>query len=620
MCGIAGFITEGPADEARLRNMCDALRHRGPDGDGYHTEDSVALGMRRLAIIDLQTGEQPISNEDGSIVIVYNGESYNFPELRRQLQSKGHAFKTATDTECVVHLYEEYGTRCVEHLRGMFAFALWDRGRRRLLLARDRVGKKPLYYRVDGKRLSFASELKALLRGPAFPRSVDLEAMHHYLTYQYVPAPWSILEGVKKLPPGHVLTFEDGRATVARYWQLSYQPKLSLDEREATDRLWELLLEATSMRLLSDRPVGAFLSGGIDSSLVVAAMAQSTSELRTFSIGFDDSAYDEREHARVVAQRFGTDHHELVVRPSALEMLPRLAWHYDEPFADASAIPSMYLAQMTREHVTVALNGDGGDESFGGYDRYLANLAIERLHLSERMQALARRIAQRLPAGEQHSRARRVRRVFDGLGSPSEERYISWLTHFDNAAKEALYCSSLRERLAGLDSYDIVRGVYASSDAEDLVDRTMAVDVETYLPGDLLTKMDIATMAHSVEARSPFLDHELMQFAASLPSNLKIRGRERKYLLKRLASRWLPPDIVRRPKRGFGVPLQAWLRGELRDFARDHLTDGTARGRGYFQPAQVSKLLDEHDHGIDNSTRIWNLLQLELWHRNFIDS
>jgi asparagine synthase (glutamine-hydrolysing) len=620
MCGIAGYAGRNPPDAAQLRRMCDVLSHRGPDEDGYLITDSVALGMRRLSIIDLSTGHQPVFNEDRSIAIVYNGEVYNFGELRRSLEAGGHHFGTDSDTECIVHLYEEHGERCVEHLRGMFAFALWDDRQHRLMLARDRAGKKPLYYRVTNDGIWFGSELKALLQDPNCPRTVNPTALHSFLTYGYVPAPAAILTGVHKLPPAHTLTYHDAAVELRRYWRLSYGSKLALSEEEAAEALRGLVREATRIRLVSDRPLGAFLSGGVDSSVVVAAMAEQMPEpVKTFSIGFEDHRFDERSYARMVAERFGTDHQELVVRPDVAELLPRLAWFYDEPFADSSAVPSYYLAEMARRHVVVALNGDGGDESFGGYDRYVAQGLAARIRLGDRLSSVVLRGVNALPSGAHQSRMRRVKRFMAFALGPPATRYTEVMAIFTNQDKEALYSDEMKEAMGGVDAYELLAAAFADSEATEVVDAAMDVDVRTYLPGDLLVKMDIATMANSLEARSPLLDHKVMEFGAALPANLKVRGRTGKWLLKHAARGWLPDEVLDRPKMGFGVPVAAWLRDELRDLAHDVLTDDTARGRPYFEPATVDSLLDEHQAGTDHSKKIWALLCFELWHRMFVD-
>ncbi|GLY85871.1 asparagine synthase (glutamine-hydrolyzing) [Actinoallomurus iriomotensis] len=621
MCGIAGTVSSGAPDAELVHRMCDALVHRGPDGAGFHTDDHAALGMRRLAIIDVAGGDQPVYNEDGTVAAVLNGELYDYGRLRDSLRHRGHRLTSEGDTECLVHLYEEYGDGLVDQLRGMFAFAIWDARRRRLLLARDRVGKKPLYYRSDGASLVFGSELKALMQDPSMPREVDPVALHHYLTYQYVPAPWSILQGVRKLPAGHVLVWQDGRHEVRRYWRLDCTPRHVADEREAAEELRERLLDATRVRMVSERPLGAFLSGGLDSSAVVAAMArQTTGRVKTFSIGFEEQKFDERHYARRLAEWYGTDHHELVVRPSALDVLPALAWHFDEPFADSSAIPSFYVARMSRERVTVVLNGDGGDETFGGYRRYVAMNRTRRIHLPAALRPRLGRLGSLLTSrNAAQSPAWKAGRVLELLSHPPSRRYARMMSYFDPEQKLAIYSDALRERLAGVDSYEILDAAFTASRAGSQLGAIMDVDVNTYLPGDLLVKSDITTMANSIEARSPFLDHHLMEWAATLPADLKIRSGTTKYLLKKAVAEWLPPELVNRPKMGFGVPLAAWLRTELRDLSRDLLTDHTARSRGLFRHDAVERLLRQHEEGTDHSPRIWALIQFELWHRVFID-
>jgi asparagine synthase (glutamine-hydrolysing) len=621
MCGIAGVVSTSRPNAGLVRRMCDVLVHRGPDGAGFHDDEHAALGMRRLAVIDVAGGDQPVYNEDRTVAAVFNGELYNFTGLRDELLAKGHRFTSHSDTECLVHLYEEFGDDLVHRLRGMFAFAIWDARRRRLLLARDRVGKKPLFWRQDGHSLSFGSELKSLVQDPAVRREVDLVALHHYLTYQYVPAPWSIYRGVHKLPPGHLLVWQDGAVELRRYWRLDCAPRPVDSVDAAAERLRELLVEAIRIRMVSERPLGAFLSGGVDSSAVVAAMARHTSgPVKTFSIGFDDGRFDERRYARMVAERYGTDHHELVVTPSALDILPELAWHFDEPFADSSAIPSFYVARLSREHVTVVLNGDGGDECFGGYRRYAVMAKAGRVPVPAAVRAGLRRTGSWLvDRSAPRSRLRDVGRVLDLLGQPGPRRYARLMSYFTPEQKDMLYSDAVREQLAGVDSYELLDEAFAASRADSDVGRVIDVDVNTYLPGDLLVKVDIATMAHSLEARSPFLDHVLLEWAAGLPVELKVRSGTTKYLLKRAVAEWLPDELIRRPKMGFGVPLAAWLRTDLRELAWDVLTDQTARSRGLFRPETVTRLLRRHDEGHDHASRIWALIQFELWHRAFVD-
>jgi asparagine synthase (glutamine-hydrolysing) len=614
-------VSTGRPDPALVRDMCAALVHRGPDSDGYHDEAHCGLGMRRLAIVDVAGGAQPVYNEDRTVVAVYNGELYNFQDLRRELTARGHRFASAGDSECLVHAYEEYGDELVHRLRGMFAFALWDARRGRLLLARDRVGKKPLYWRSDGTSLWFGSELKSLLRDPAVPRELDPVALHHYLTFQYVPAPWSIYQAVRKLPPGHLLVWRDGVTEVRRYWRLDSAPRPAGPVAEEAERLRELLLDATGVRMVSERPLGVFLSGGLDSSAVVAAMArQASGPVKTFTIGFDDQAFDERRYARMVAERYGTDHHELVVSQPAAELLPELTWHYDEPFADSSAIPSFCVARLSREHVTVALNGDGGDECLGGYRRYAVMARLRRIPVPSPARPWLRRIgASVLTRAPARSRLRDAGRVVELLGLPPARRYARLMSCFGPAQKLALYTDAQLERVAGVDSYALLDDAFAASRAATDVGRLIDVDVATYLPGDLLVKMDIATMGNSLEARSPFLDHHLLEWAAGLPLELKIRSGTTKFLLKQALTSWLPGEVINRRKEGFGVPLARWLRTGLRELSYDVLTDHTARSRGLFRPAAVTHLLRAHDAGHDHGDRIWALLQLELWHRAFMD-
>ncbi|MEY2476252.1 MAG: hypothetical protein QOG87_1567 [Actinomycetota bacterium] len=600
--------------------MCDVLHHRGPDDEGRLVDGDVGLGMRRLSIIDVDTGRQPIANEDGTVTVVFNGEIYNFAELRSELRARGHHFKTAGDTECIVHLYEELGDRCVERLRGMFAFALWDERRRRLLLARDRVGKKPLFYWRTDQGIWFGSELKALLQHPEFPRSVDPQAVLDYLYLGYVPGPETIYRDVRRVPPAHTLSYEAGSVRTARYWGLAYEPKQQISEDDAVEALKEALLEAVRLRLVSERPVGAFLSSGIDSSLVVAAMAQVSSDpVRTFTVGFDDDRYDERAGARLTAARYGTDHTELVVRPNALEILPTLVWHYDQPFGDASALPSYYLARMTAEHVTVALNGDGGDESFAGYLRYAALAYADRVPVPRALHPLGRSVAARMPWGRhQRSMLSRAKRFLDMAMTEPGARYARVMAIF-NEEQRATLCTDELLAGAGRRPEGVLLDAWDAAVASNPVERAMGTDVPTYLADDLLVKMDIATMANSLEARSPLLDHEVMELAASFPLEMKLKGRTGKHLLRRLAREWVPAEVVDGPKRGFAVPIGAWLRGELRELAWDTLTDATAAGRGYVRVEQVRRLLTEHEAGADHTHRLWALLQLELWQRMFLD-
>jgi asparagine synthase (glutamine-hydrolysing) len=626
VCGIAGIVHgDGrPASAALVERMCAALEHRGPDSRGIHAAGPAGLGIQRLRVVDVEGGDQPIYNEDRSIAVVLNGEIYNFRELRRRLESSGHRFRTDGDTEAIVHLYEEEGVECVRSLDGMFAFALWDEPRRRLLVARDRVGKKPLFYALRGGSLTFASELTALLQDEEIPRDVDEQALDCYLAYGYVPAPLSAFEAVRKLPPATRMVYEGGEVTLERYWRLDYGRKHDVaDPRELHAPLRDTLRRAVRRRLVSDVPLGAFLSGGIDSSAVVAAMAQETAEpVRTFSIGFDSERFDELDHAREVAELFGTEHEELHVRPDAISVAPRIARHHGEPFADSSAIPSFYLAEMARRHVTVALNGDGGDESFAGYTRYAANLLAARF---ERLPPSLRRLiassASRLSTGGREQGARnRIRRLGGSLDLDGPGRYERYVSLFDSGRCGDLYSDEYAAQLAGCRlASEAIAEPWREASGRSRLDQLLEVDVRTYLPGDLLAKVDIATMAHSLEARSPFLDPEMMTFAAAIPAPMKLHGMQKKLILRDALRAWLPDSVLDRPKQGFSVPLAEWLRGELREYSRELLLDPAAFGRERFRPGAVRGLLDRHLAGEDNSQRIWALMMLELWKAEVVD-
>jgi len=629
LCGICGKIyrdTDKKVDEVLVREMSSVLNHRGPDDEGIYIKNNVGLAHKRLSIIDLTpAGHQPMSNEDGSIWIVFNGEIYNYLDLRKKLQAKGHTFSSHTDTETIVHLYEDKGIECVQDLRGMFAFAIWDDNKKRLFLARDRAGKKPLVYIHNKDCILFASEIKSLLIDPSIKKDIDTTALHHYLTYQYVPSPLTSFSGIKKLPPAHILVYEGGNLIVKRYWNLSYQNKLQLPSvKEYGERFLEIFQEAVSIRLRSDVPLGAFLSGGIDSSLVVAVMSKLMSQpVKTFSIGFEEEDYSELAFAKVVAEKYKTDHHEFIVKPDAVEILPKLVWYYNEPFADSSSIPTYYVSKITRDYVTVALNGDGGDESFAGYERYLADKLAGYYREIPRFlrESIIRKAVEFLPySTNRRSFLRRLKRFVKGISEVPERRYVRWICFFDNEMKDDLYTSSFKEQVKGMDSVDLTVNWYKKADGKTFIDKTLFVDVMSYLPEDLLVKVDIASMANSLEARSPLLDHHVMEFAASLPSDLKLRGIETKYLLKNTLIGVLPNEILYRKKMGFGVPIDVWFRKDLKEMTYDILLDRRCTERGYFKREAIQRLLDEHVSGsYDHSYRIWALLFMELWHRMFID-
>jgi len=625
MCGIAGKIDfAGVVDPGLVERMCAAMDHRGPDSRGIWCKDGVSLGMQRLAIIDVAGGDQPIFNEDRSVAVVMNGEIYNFKELREQLLARGHKFSTRSDTEVLVHLYEDHGERLVDRLRGMFAFAIWDVRRRRLLLARDRVGKKPLFVARKGSKVWFASEMMALLQDREICREPNMEAIRAYLTYQYVPDPLSAFVGIEKLPPATVMSVDAHEARSARYWHLDYAaPEPSGSREELEERLRELIWDATRVRLISEVPLGAFLSGGVDSSAVVAAMAdQMSGPVKTFSIGFPDAKFDELRYARLVADQFSTDHHEFVVEPHALEIMPKLARHYGEPFADASAIPSFYLASLTSEHVTVALNGDGGDESFAGYSRYIANDLAGHLDWLPRpvQRSMPRLTAVLGEGGRSDSTRARIQRLARSLGMPPHLRYALWMSAFQTIHDD-MFQSSFLASVNRWQPGELIGEPWRGSSARSRIDRMLDADVNTYLPGDLLVKMDIATMAYSVEGRSPLLDQDLMEYAAALPPRLKLRGRSGKLLLKSALRGVIPDEILDRPKMGFGVPLVNWFRGELRELPSEMLMGEDSRVHAYVRPDAIARMIAEHqDATDDHSLRLWVLLQLELWHREVVES
>jgi asparagine synthase (glutamine-hydrolysing) len=625
MCGIAGFVElarEGaPAPEAAfslVHGMCEVIRHRGPDDEGIHVEPGIGLGMRRLSIIDLSTGHQPIHNEDKTVWVVFNGEIYNYRQLRQELEAAGHRFYTSSDTETIVHAYEQWGEHAFARLRGMFGIALWDRKTRTLLVARDRAGIKPLHYATHGGRLFFGSELKSLIAAGAVSRDIDLTALDHYLSFLYAPRDRAIFTGVSKLPPGHYLKCAGGRVEVRSYWEIGGAEPFTGTPEEAARALYGVLADAVESHLMADVPLGAFLSGGVDSSVVVGLMARASSRpVKTFSIGFDEPQFDELDHARRVARHFGTEHHEFVVRPDGLAILDRMIAHFDEPFADSSAIPTWYVSEIARRHVTVVLSGDGGDELFGGYDRYLPHPRVARfdnLPLPGKRQ-VASLVWPLLPHGARGKNfLRHVARDEDG-------RYLDSIAFIQPDEKGALYTADVKRALAGSSAeqslsrhFDRFSGLPAHS-------RMMRFDFETYLPEDVLTKVDRMSMAHSIESRVPLLDNDVIDFAAAIPASMKIVNGRRKHILKEAVKDLLPADILDRRKQGFGVPLGVWFRGGLTDVFSDVLRSPTTRQRGYFEPAFVDRLVDEHLTGKrDHSMRLWQFLVFELWHRQYVDT
>ena len=622
MCGIAGFVDSGAprfdvADRrALLHRMCGVIAHRGPDDEGVWLGDRAALGMRRLSIIDLATGHQPIHNEDGRIWIVFNGEIYNYRQLRDELNAHGHRFYTSSDTETIVHAYEQWGAAAIARLRGMFGLAIWDARDHALLLARDRIGIKPLHYAVAGGRLYFGSEIKSLLEAPDVPRDIDVDALNHYLSFLYTPRDASIFSSIRKLPPGHTLTWRNGTAAIERYYELPADEDYKGSDEDAVAELREVLAGAVRSHLVSDVPLGAFLSGGIDSSLVVGLMAEaSPTRVKTFSIGFDEPAFDELEHARRVARHFDTDHHEFVVKPDGVAILDRLIAHFDEPFADPSAIPTWYVSELARRHVTVVLSGDGGDELFGGYDRYVPDprvLAFDR-YSPRAFRRVATIAAARLPHGA------RGKNFLRHVGRTKRGRYLDAIRFFSADEKDALLSPDVVARLRDRDPEVELAAHFARYAALPWPSQMMRFDAETYLPEDVLTKVDRMSMAHSIESRVPLLDNDVLEFASRLPSRLKIRNGLRKFVLKAVAASILPRDIVERRKQGFGVPLSVWFRGRLRELFADTLRSQGSLQRGYFDPAFVRRILDEHLSGRrDHSFRLWQLVVFDRWHERYV--
>ncbi len=637
MCGIAGAIWWQPSQAISaetLQRMTDSIRHRGPDADGHYswpsrdTHDAhtgVALGHRRLSIIDVAGSAQPLGNEDGSIQITFNGEIYNYLELRADLIRAGHQFKTDGDTEVIVHLYEQHGLDFVKHLRGMFALAIWDSNQQRLIIARDRLGKKPMYYRLDDGRLSFASELKALLQIPGVPRTLDRQSVLRFLTLQYVPHPHCMLEGFSKLPPATIGIVQHGQLKLQTYWAPPFdQPELGRTRVEDwQDELRSTLTEAVRLRLRSDVPLGAFLSGGVDSTVICGLMqTQLDRPVQTFSIGFPVAAFDERAYARQASQQLGTDHHEAVVTPDALSILPQLIWHYDEPFGDSSAIPTMYLSKMTRQNVTVALTGDAGDELFCGYDRYRAARVTGMADFLPRwMRHLASSVISRLPASSAHrSFSRRLKRLMESLAQDPERRYLNWITIFNSSRLEWLVTPELWKLAQTEDPAACIFDAYGKFPERDFITRTTATDVQTYLPCDILTKVDIASMAASLECRCPMLDHKVVELAARMPIEVKQTIKQSKKVLVDTFKDLIPPDIQTRKKMGFGVPIDHWFRAELKPLLYDVLLSERCLSRGLLNAGAVRTLVEEHTSGtMDHAYRLWNLLCLELWQRMFID-
>lgn len=630
MCGICGIINSDgrPVQEELIHNMCMTLVHRGPDGEGIYISSqpkpSAGLGHRRLKIIDLtEAGNQPMANEDGSLWLVSNGEIYNYQQLRKDLQNRGHKFRSNTDAEVVLHLYEDFAEDCLSYLRGMFAFAIWDEKQGKLFLARDRLGQKPLLYYFDGQHFCFASEFSALLSSGLIDKNINHKAIDQYLTFGYVPAPATIYKGIFKMLPGHYGIFQNGKLNLQKYWDLDYSHKIAISEKEAAQELIRYLKEAVSLRLVSDVPLGVFLSGGIDSSTVTALMSQSANKVKTFSIGFDEADFNELEYARKIARYFSTDHREFIVEPKTLEILPLLVERYGEPYADSSAIPTYCVARETKKYVTVALNGDGGDESFAGYDRYQAMVLAERYsRLPAFFQDGLRRAAISIAPDSLNfkKRRKRLRRFFENASLPLYSRYCRWVCIINDIEKNKLYSENYKKQLNNANPEDWLRDYPDLSSDMEFVDRLMAIDIKTNLANDLLVKMDIASMANSLETRSPFLDHKLMEFAAKLPAEYKMKRLIKKYILKKAIKDFIPRENLNRRKTGFAVPIGEWFRNDLKGFLCEILLSKSFFNRGYFKPEVIKNMVKQHtEKQADYTFQLWALLMLELWHQRFID-
>jgi asparagine synthase (glutamine-hydrolysing) len=632
MCGITGWANLDPrtpppqGGEELLRSMCDRMHHRGPDSEGYLLDHGIGLGMRRLAIIDLLTGEQPAFNEDHSVAVVLNGEIYNYRELRSRLETRGHTFRSESDTEVLPHLYEEYGREMVQHLNGMFAFALWDERRKRLFIARDRFGEKPLYWGVFGRTLLFASEPKVLLAHPAVRPDLNLNALRQYLSFDYVPAPLSIYQGVSKLPAAHSLTLEDGEVKVERYWRLSYKTRQPVPPvNEAAEQLRELLADAVKMRLVSDVPLGVLLSGGIDSSLVTALAVRASSEtVKTFSISFAESSFDESQYARAVAKFLGTDHHEERFSASlAANLVGEIGAWMDEPISDPSLVPTYLLSRFTRKHVTVALGGDGGDEIFAGYPMYFGHYMARAYLTMPRFlrRGLVEPMVNLLPVKTKNlSFDYRARRFITASHYDEVARHHVLFGSFTPHDQEELLTEDIKQQSDG-DIYADARRMFAECDSNNLTECMQNLDAQLYLAEDILTKVDRASMAVSLEVRAPYLDPRVAEFAASLPPSYKLHGYTSKYILKKAAKGLVPSFVWRRGKKGFGVPFAKWLKSELRPLAHDLLSPDRLRRSGLFNPEYVAKLQDEHERGVANHRKLlWTLLSFELWRESFVET
>ena len=627
MCGICGVVhrqKNHPVALKDIKQMCDVIRHRGPDDEGQFVQNNVGIGMRRLSIIDLSTGAQPIFNEDRSLAIVFNGEIYNHQYLRTELAAKGHRFQTKTDTEAVIHAYEEWGVECVNKLNGMFGFAVGDDRKQRLFLARDRIGIKPLYYYHDQHQFVFGSELKSIVQINSVPREIEPKALDTFLTFEYIPSPYSIFKNVFKLPPGCWMLYQNGEAKIQPYWQLEYS-KSEMSEEQLLQRFDELLYDAVTVRLMSDVPLGAFLSGGLDSSTIVAMMRRkSANAVKSFSIGFDDPTYNELPYARAVASHFATEHFEEIITPDVARLAEKILWMLDEPFGDFSVFPTYLVSEMARKNVTVVLSGDGGDELLAGYDTYIAQKVAQRY---EKLPAFLRKglvepIVNALPpTNKKKGFINKSKRFVEGAQLPGHLQHVRWMIFMQSAEKDMLYSADFAASLNGYNSTGFIEEYFRRSTSSDPLDQQEYVDIKSYLVDDILVKVDRMSMANSLEARVPFLDHRFVEFAASIPSGLRLNGKRTKHILKKALQRELPMQIIERGKEGFSIPIKNWMKNELKTMMLDSLSEANVRDKGFFDPHYVNRLVNEHVNGNENhSHRLWALMAFHMWYDLYMKS
>ena len=622
MCGICGtsFRSQDKnVSESLLTKMCETIVHRGPDDIGVFTDQNFGMGMRRLSIIDLNTGHQPQFNEDGSLAIVFNGEIYNYRELRQKLIANGHKFQTDSDNESIIHAYEESGFECLQKLNGMFGFSIYDCKEKQLFLARDRVGIKPLYYYMDDEVFAFGSEIKPILQIGGIDRTIDVEALNLFLTFEYIPSPYSIFKKIRKIPPGHFLVYRDHSVKIHKYWDVEFNQDAKYLE---DDELRDLIRDAVKLRLVSDVPLGAFLSGGIDSSTIVGLMAESMDRpVKTFSIGFEDQSYNELNYARTIAKKFETEHTEFIIQPDAVDLVEKLVYHLDEPLGDFSIFPTYLVSKMARDYVTVVLSGDGGDELFAGYDTYIADKIAGRFQILPKYlrNGVIKPIINLFPPQEQKKgMINKMRRFIEGIEYPEDLQHVRWMVFLSEMDRHQLFNADVSQSINGESTYEFIRSYFHQSSSSDRLNQQNFVDFKTYLVDNILVKVDRMSMATSLEARVPFLDHRVVESSFRIPGNLKLNGKNSKYILKRTMKDLLPKEILHRDKQGFSIPIKNWLRDELRQLMQDVLNPDKLKQQGIFDHTFVSKLVNEHLSGSENhSHRLWALMMFELWHDQF---